>query len=185
MSRLLKPKPGILPRNNSIDVSLNPTTSPDTSVCNRTQSRNYACPAETPGPKQHEEAELPGSPTSPSLIKEEVTYPEGGLRAWLVVVGSFSGMFAGFGYMNTIGVSHRSHCLCRRPANIFVEIRSTRLIFPATNCPTIANLRLAGYSASTFSFPSGVASRLALSLMHMARDCWFLPAVSFSYLVFS
>ena len=31
------------------------------------------------------------------------TYPEGGLRAWLVVYGAFSGMTAGFGLMNTIG----------------------------------------------------------------------------------
>ncbi|KAG6995708.1 riboflavin transporter MCH5 [Physcia stellaris] len=31
------------------------------------------------------------------------SYPEGGLRAWLVVVGSFSGMVASFGIMNTMG----------------------------------------------------------------------------------
>ena len=31
------------------------------------------------------------------------TYPEGGSRAWLVVYGSFSGMTASFGLMNTIG----------------------------------------------------------------------------------
>ncbi|KAK4996975.1 hypothetical protein LTR66_003521 [Elasticomyces elasticus] len=35
--------------------------------------------------------------------KDEVTYPEGGLKAWLVVLGSFSGMLAAFGMMNTIG----------------------------------------------------------------------------------
>lgn len=41
----------------------------------------------------------------PASVKteEEVTYPEGGLRAWLVVFGSFSGMLAAFGMMNTIG----------------------------------------------------------------------------------
>ena len=31
------------------------------------------------------------------------TYPEGGLRAWLVVYGSFSGMTASFGLMNSVG----------------------------------------------------------------------------------
>lgn len=31
-------------------------------------------------------------------------FPEGGIRAWSVVVGSFSGMVACFGMMNTIGV---------------------------------------------------------------------------------
>lgn len=30
----------------------------------------------------------------------DVTYPEGGLQAWLVVLGSFSGMLAAFGLMN-------------------------------------------------------------------------------------
>lgn len=34
---------------------------------------------------------------------DEVSYPEGGLQAWLVVFGSFSGMTASFGLMNTIG----------------------------------------------------------------------------------
>jgi hypothetical protein len=29
------------------------------------------------------------------------TYPEGGLKAWLVVLGSFSGMMASFGFMST------------------------------------------------------------------------------------
>ena len=34
---------------------------------------------------------------------EEVTYPEGGLRAYSVVFGSFCGMVAAFGLMNTVG----------------------------------------------------------------------------------
>lgn len=38
-----------------------------------------------------------------STDDEGNTYPEGGLRAWLVVVGAFSGMMACFGYMNTVG----------------------------------------------------------------------------------
>ncbi|KAL8731976.1 MAG: hypothetical protein Q9166_003108 [cf. Caloplaca sp. 2 TL-2023] len=41
--------------------------------------------------------------SNPPEIQSEVTYPEGGLRAWLVVLGSFSGMLASFGLMNTIG----------------------------------------------------------------------------------
>ena len=41
----------------------------------------------------------------PDVSKDEEgnTYPEGGLQAWLVVVGAFSGMMACFGYMNTVG----------------------------------------------------------------------------------
>ena len=42
--------------------------------------------------------------TPPIALQPEATYPEGGLRAWLVVLGSFSGMLACFGLMNTVGV---------------------------------------------------------------------------------
>lgn len=38
-----------------------------------------------------------------STDAEGNTYPEGGLQAWLVVAGGFSGMMACFGYMNTVG----------------------------------------------------------------------------------
>lgn len=31
------------------------------------------------------------------------TYPEGGLHAWLVVLGSWAGMTVAFGYVNSIG----------------------------------------------------------------------------------
>ena len=41
-----------------------------------------------------------GADSNPS---PEAEYPEGGLAAWLVVFGSFSGMTAGFGLMNTVG----------------------------------------------------------------------------------
>ena len=39
-------------------------------------------------------------------IEEEITYPEGGLQAWLVVLGAFCGMVACAGFMNTIGIFH-------------------------------------------------------------------------------
>ncbi|KAL9025140.1 MAG: hypothetical protein Q9196_005991 [Gyalolechia fulgens] len=40
---------------------------------------------------------------SPSDAQADGTYPDGGWPAWLVVLGSFSGMLASFGLMNTIG----------------------------------------------------------------------------------
>ena len=43
-----------------------------------------------------------GAGSNPSKPEEEA-YPEGGLAAWLVVFGSFMGMTAGFGLMNTVG----------------------------------------------------------------------------------
>ncbi|KAL8920566.1 MAG: hypothetical protein Q9208_006188 [Pyrenodesmia sp. 3 TL-2023] len=42
-------------------------------------------------------------PPKAAGAQPEITYPEGGLQAWLVVLGSFSGMLASFGQMNTIG----------------------------------------------------------------------------------
>lgn len=42
--------------------------------------------------------------SSSNIDPHEEFYPEGGTRAWLVVLGSFSGMVAALGIMNTIGV---------------------------------------------------------------------------------
>ncbi|KAL8654754.1 MAG: hypothetical protein Q9226_003302, partial [Calogaya cf. arnoldii] len=54
-----------------------------------------------------QEEKLPSAPTKSHSNAPEsqfkVVYPEGGLRAWLVVFGSFSGMLASFGLMNIVG----------------------------------------------------------------------------------
>lgn len=48
------------------------------------------------------EDELPWPTAALSrIITDNETYPEGGLRGWLVVFGSFCGMLASFGFMNT------------------------------------------------------------------------------------
>lgn len=39
-----------------------------------------------------------------SVAPDGTFYPEGGLRAWLVVFGSFCGLLAALGLMNTVGV---------------------------------------------------------------------------------
>lgn len=44
------------------------------------------------------------SSSNNNISPHEEFYPEGGTRAWLVVLGSFSGMVAALGIMNTIGV---------------------------------------------------------------------------------
>jgi len=36
-------------------------------------------------------------------IKEDLYYPEGGLQAWTVTLGSFCAMFAAFGLLNSVG----------------------------------------------------------------------------------
>jgi hypothetical protein len=120
--------PGLF-RNNSLSLSLHPAvSSPQTaasvleaekSSCPQLQPRSSAALAggQAPGHRKDEEyafahdndkafdtvaAAGQGSPVE----KDDIEYPEGGLRAWLVVFGSFCGMTAGFGYMNTIGIFH-------------------------------------------------------------------------------
>jgi hypothetical protein len=39
----------------------------------------------------------------PILSEDELTYPEGGLRAWLVIFGCWCGMFASLGLISTLG----------------------------------------------------------------------------------
>lgn len=43
------------------------------------------------------------SASSANRYSEEITYPEGGRRAYAVVLGAFCAMLCGFGFMNTIG----------------------------------------------------------------------------------
>ncbi|KAI6909046.1 MFS general substrate transporter [Hortaea werneckii] len=99
--------PGLLPRNNSIDRSLHPTTSPQTSgaaqpPCASSPPADWSPQAER---RAQDEEDPESGPHSPNYgEKDQVTYPEGGLEAWLVVLGSFLGMTASFGYMNTIGI---------------------------------------------------------------------------------
>ncbi|KAI1759472.1 major facilitator superfamily domain-containing protein [Hypoxylon sp. FL1150] len=44
------------------------------------------------------------SPTDPALVDANITYPEGGLQAWLVVLGAFCGLTASLGIYNSTGV---------------------------------------------------------------------------------
>ncbi|KAI9694957.1 MAG: hypothetical protein M1822_000574 [Bathelium mastoideum] len=53
--------------------------------------------------ESQEDEKLPGVTYSTEQT-DAVTYPEGGLEAWLVVFGSFMGTIACFGMMNSVGV---------------------------------------------------------------------------------
>jgi hypothetical protein len=55
-------------------------------------------------PEKHEKSEVETPMPSISCCETNASdrgYPEGGLRAWLVVFGSFCGMVGSFGFMNT------------------------------------------------------------------------------------
>ncbi|KAH0352474.1 MFS general substrate transporter, partial [Aureobasidium melanogenum] len=49
---------------------------------------------------------VPGEQTPPTDDNDLEKYPEGGLEAWLVVLGSWCAMTAGMGLLNTIGTLH-------------------------------------------------------------------------------
>lgn len=51
--------------------------------------------------------EVQATPTeSPRPVAGENDYPEGGLRAWLVVLGSWCAMIPSMGLLNSLGILH-------------------------------------------------------------------------------
>lgn len=84
------------------------------SVVNSKEEKDISSSSEEEESEEPEESSgdnnIPPSPTKSSssssnnIDPHEEFYPEGGTRAWLVVLGSFSGMVAALGIMNTIGV---------------------------------------------------------------------------------
>lgn len=67
-----------------------------------TQASNHASVISKNEAPSKNDDEKPTTPDGP-IVEDGNTYPEGGLRAWLVVFGSFSGMVASFGILNTVG----------------------------------------------------------------------------------
>ncbi|GAB7364639.1 hypothetical protein MBLNU230_g5442t1 [Neophaeotheca triangularis] len=84
-----------------VDQSCNPHQTPTSD--SQAVALGGILPPDNPSHDEANEKPTLSSPSDPT-DKTEVTYPEGGLQAWLVVFGSFSGMTACFGYMNTIGI---------------------------------------------------------------------------------
>ena len=59
---------------------------------------NQDVPEPAPG------ADLEKKPTAISSVSYEETYPEGGLKAWLVVLGAWFAMMSAMGLMNSLAV---------------------------------------------------------------------------------
>ena len=55
---------------------------------------------------QHGGADLEKQRTTASTASYNETYPEGGLKAWSVVLGSWFSLFASLGLMNTVALFH-------------------------------------------------------------------------------
>lgn len=62
--------------------------------------------ADEKGSSPYVEKRSPSSPTAvePAPVDTEITYPEGGRDAWLVVLGAWCGLTASLGIYNTAGV---------------------------------------------------------------------------------
>ncbi|KAL3479831.1 MFS general substrate transporter [Aspergillus californicus] len=60
-------------------------------------------PGNNPLEKDEKEQQSPKSP-DPDLADDDITYPEGGRDAWLVVLGAWCGLTASLGIYNTTGV---------------------------------------------------------------------------------
>lgn len=54
--------------------------------------------------QEHQDLNLPTSETSCLSTDEE--YPEGGLRAWMVVFGAWCAMVPSMGLLNSLGILH-------------------------------------------------------------------------------
>ncbi|PVI06648.1 MFS general substrate transporter [Periconia macrospinosa] len=88
----------------SIDLKGSTPGLPPTVIDDETRAvkeAQSAAPAATP---HHADEKEQGEQGQRLIANVEHEYPEGGLAAWLVVLGSFSGMLAAFGMMNTVGI---------------------------------------------------------------------------------
>ncbi|CAZ82643.1 unnamed protein product [Tuber melanosporum] len=81
-------------------ISQSPTDLP---VLSQTTSHRNDGHSPSPSPVPNPNNGNITNPLAATLGCATVTYPEGGRKAWSVVLGSFCGMVASFGIMNTIG----------------------------------------------------------------------------------
>ncbi len=93
----------------SRDATTDRCTTPNEASCGEvehdsayTQAPNHPSAIFKREASSNENNEEPTS-TEKAIIADDHTYPEGGVAAWLVVFGSFSGMVASFGILNSVG----------------------------------------------------------------------------------
>lgn len=98
-------KPGLIERNRltrvntfpSVEFSIPPSDPPE-QIISRCASHPTRCDAAQAHEKKNEADGIDEEERSVTS-DNEVSYPEGGLKAWLVVFGSFMGSVVGFGMM--------------------------------------------------------------------------------------
>jgi hypothetical protein len=81
----------------SVEFSIPPSDPPE-QIITKCASRRTQC-STAPAQTEKNEGQPVDVETQSNNNDNEVSYPEGGLRAWLVVLGSFLASFVGFGMM--------------------------------------------------------------------------------------
>lgn len=77
------------------------------SRCRSVRTRSVDAPAQEKSRQNEGHLVASSDEESQSVISsDEVTYPEGGWEAWLCILGSFMGLVAALGMMNSVGVYH-------------------------------------------------------------------------------
>ncbi len=77
---------------------------PDTQFAREAGADQHEIGAATGPPADDDGGKVEKRQTALSLASFEETYPEGGARAWLVVLGAFFALFSSMGLMNSIAM---------------------------------------------------------------------------------
>ncbi|KAJ6540489.1 MFS general substrate transporter [Mycena capillaripes] len=121
------------------------------------ESGIYCNSAEEQSPPQ------PGEqPAAPS--EYQISYPDGGLRAWLIVLGAFFSTFSTFGYVNSWGVFQTYYQL-----NLLKDSSSSAMCIALTFGVAVGMGRL--FDNGWFALPAACASVALVALTVLIGQC--------------
>ncbi|KAJ7283217.1 MFS general substrate transporter [Mycena rebaudengoi] len=105
-----------------------------------------------------------------SLSAASIDYPDGGLRAWLIVVGAFFSTFSTFGYVNSWGVFqtyYELHLLTTNNSSAISWIGSVQIALTFGVAVFMGRL----FDNGWFALPASIASVALVSLTILIGQC--------------
>ncbi|KAK6070762.1 riboflavin transporter [Seiridium cupressi] len=114
------------------------------------------------------------SASDPRTLLQDETYPEGGLEAWLVVFGSFCGLVASLGLMNSIAIFqtyNAAHQLSSYSTGTVGWIYSI-YTFLAFGCGVYIGPWFDKYGPRLLLLPGGIGIVASLMLMSICTQYW-------------
>ncbi|KAK9414243.1 putative Major facilitator superfamily (MFS) profile domain-containing protein [Seiridium unicorne] len=114
------------------------------------------------------------SASDPQTLLQDETYPEGGLEAWLVVFGSFCGLVASLGLMNSIAIFqtyNAAHQLSNYSTGTVGWIYSI-YTFLAFGCGVYIGPWFDKYGPRWLLLPGGIGIVASLMLMSICTQYW-------------